>query len=121
MFKIESNWDGVTQGWGRHVILKHVVTDITVKPPVNRVYYTVYAHMVSVAQNLSSGANVARGETIGIAGSTGTDKVHLHFEAYKNDLAKTSRVDPYGVYNTRDKYPGNSLNSLFTTSPPSVP
>ena len=119
---IQPAWDGKTQGWGRYVILKHVVTDNSVKPPVTTVYYTLYAHLLSVAQNLTVGANVARGSTIAIAGDTGTTAgVHLHFEAYKKDLARASRIDPFGIHNTRQFYPGNNPKSLFTTSPPSFP
>jgi murein DD-endopeptidase MepM/ murein hydrolase activator NlpD len=48
-------------------------------------YDTAYAHLDRIAENITEGATVAKGQIIGFVGSTGlATGPHLHFEMYKN-------------------------------------
>jgi murein DD-endopeptidase MepM/ murein hydrolase activator NlpD len=49
-------------------------------------YETLYAHMSRLAENISSGAKVNQGQTIGYVGATGrTTGPHLHYEVRLNN------------------------------------
>ena len=60
--------------YGTHIVIRHPWNGITDR------YRTLYAHLSSVL--VSRGDTVKRGQTIGIAGATGTGAVHLHFSVF---------------------------------------
>jgi Peptidase family M23./LysM domain./G5 domain. len=64
-----AGWDG---GYGNKIVIDH-----------NNGFKTVYAHLSKI--NVSVGQTVAKGQQIGVMGSTGNSTgIHLHFEVYKN-------------------------------------
>lgn len=69
-------WSG---GYGYYVDIQHAAG-----------YVTRYAHMVSQG-SVAPGAKVARGQQIGIVGSTGNSTgAHLHFEVWRNGSVYTA-------------------------------
>lgn len=69
--------------YGNYVVIDH-----------NNGYETLYAHLSS--SSVSVGQTVAKGQKIGVMGSTGRSTgVHLHFEVYKNGTL----VNPLNVLN----------------------
>jgi len=61
-------------GFGNIVILDH-----------GRGYQTYYAHLSKIGQGIKAGVQVARGDLIGLVGSTGHSTApHLHFETRKD-------------------------------------
>jgi murein DD-endopeptidase MepM/ murein hydrolase activator NlpD len=61
-------------GFGNLIILDH-----------GRGYQTYYAHLSKFQKGIKAGVSVARGETIGLVGSTGHSTApHLHFETRKD-------------------------------------
>ncbi len=61
-------------GFGNLIILDH-----------GRGYQTYYAHLSKIAKGMKAGARVARGDMIGLVGSTGHSTApHLHFETRKD-------------------------------------
>ncbi|MFS1519436.1 M23 family metallopeptidase [Bacillus sp. SCS-151] len=77
--------------YGETVFIKHNID--------GQVYTTVYAHMVSSSRRLFEGEEVAKGQVIGIKGTTGKSfGVHLHFEIHQGEwyYNKTNAVDPIG-------------------------
>jgi len=53
-------------------------------------YTSLYGHLSKIL--VRKGQDIAKGDTIGLAGSTGRSTgVHLHYEIHQND----SRIDPY--------------------------
>ena len=61
-------------GFGNLIILDH-----------GRGYQTYYAHLSKIGNGIKAGVQVARGEMIGLVGSTGHSTApHLHFETRKD-------------------------------------
>lgn len=54
-------------------------------------YVTVYAHLSSI--NVAVGQDVTRGQVLGVVGSTGTDRVQLHYEQRLNGEEVTVVLD----------------------------
>jgi murein DD-endopeptidase MepM/ murein hydrolase activator NlpD len=72
-------------GFGKLIILDHGLG-----------YQTYYAHLSVIKPEIKVGARVARGDVIGLVGSTGHSTApHLHFETRKDH----KYVDPFD--NTR--------------------
>jgi murein DD-endopeptidase MepM/ murein hydrolase activator NlpD len=70
---------GPVSGFGNHVRIKHNGFD------------TSYSHLSEIPSNITVGAAVTKGETVGLSGNTGLSTgPHLHFEYYINGSA----VDP---------------------------
>jgi len=70
---------GPVSGFGNHVRVKH------------NGFETSYSHLSEIPANITPGASVAKGETVGLSGNTGLSTgPHLHFEYYLNGTA----VDP---------------------------
>jgi murein DD-endopeptidase MepM/ murein hydrolase activator NlpD len=68
-------------GFGNLIILDH-----------GRGYQTYYAHLSKIRKGLKEGVQIARGEMIGLVGSTGHSTApHLHFETRKD----TRYLDPF--------------------------
>ncbi|MDA5280296.1 M23 family metallopeptidase [Streptomyces sp. NPDC054904] len=84
---VEAGWGGA---YGNNVIIKH-----------NDGTYTQYGHMDSLS--VSAGQQVAPGQQIGLAGTTGNSSgVHLHFEArtsaqYGSDINPLAYLRSHGV------------------------
>ena len=65
---------GRRSGFGNLIILDH-----------GRGYQTYYAHLSKIRKGIKAGVPVARGDTIGLVGSTGRSTApHLHFETRKD-------------------------------------
>jgi murein DD-endopeptidase MepM/ murein hydrolase activator NlpD len=65
---------GWRSGFGNLVILDH-----------GRGYQTYYAHLSKIRKGIKAGVHVARGDMIGLVGSTGRSTApHLHFETRKD-------------------------------------
>lgn len=63
---------GYDNSYGNHMIINH-----------NNGYYTLYAHMASIARGIKVGSTVGRGQLIGYMGMTGVATgPHLHFEVW---------------------------------------
>jgi len=72
---------GKRRGFGNLIILDH-----------GRGYQTYYAHLSKIGTGIKAGVQVARGDTIGLVGSTGRSTgAHLHFETRKD----TRYLDPF--------------------------
>jgi murein DD-endopeptidase MepM/ murein hydrolase activator NlpD len=72
---------GRKNGFGNIVILDH-----------GRGYQTYYAHLSKIGKGIKPGVPVARGDVIGLVGSTGRSTApHLHFETRKD----TRYLDPF--------------------------
>jgi murein DD-endopeptidase MepM/ murein hydrolase activator NlpD len=72
---------GRRSGFGNLIILDH-----------GRGYQTYYAHLSKIGKGIKAGAPVARGDIIGLVGSTGRSTApHLHFETRKD----ARYVDPF--------------------------
>ena len=70
---------GPVSGFGNHVRVKH------------NGFETSYSHLSEIPANITPGASVIEGETVGLSGNTGLSTgPHLHFEYYLNGSA----VDP---------------------------
>jgi murein DD-endopeptidase MepM/ murein hydrolase activator NlpD len=70
---------GPVSGFGNHVRIKH------------NGFETSYSHLSEIPANITPGATVVEGETVGLSGNTGLSTgPHLHFEYYLNGAA----VDP---------------------------
>jgi len=70
---------GPVSGFGNHVRIKH------------NGFETSYSHLSEIPANVTPGATVVEGETIGLSGNTGLSTgPHLHFEYYLSGAA----VDP---------------------------
>jgi murein DD-endopeptidase MepM/ murein hydrolase activator NlpD len=69
------SWAGCTNwGYGCHIIVDH-----------NNGFQTLYAHLSSI--NVSVGQNVAKGNQLGVMGTTGLSTgIHLHFEIRQNGV-----------------------------------
>jgi hypothetical protein len=135
-------YDPATGKWinnyGNFVLIRHDKKD-----PDGNDYFTLYAHLESVALGIppqdrysidytnyddnSKWRFVSRGETIGESGEDGAPGtgIHLHFEVQRKGYAQY-RTDPYDLYKTRNYYPGYDdyvgcgSNYLWTTDPPHV-
>jgi murein DD-endopeptidase MepM/ murein hydrolase activator NlpD len=69
---LEAGWTNV--GYGQYVLVDH-----------GNGYRTLYAHMSKIL--VQRGQSVAKGERIGLVGSTGNSTgPHLHFEIYRNGV-----------------------------------
>ena len=65
---------GRNGGFGNLIILDH-----------GRGYQTYYAHLSKIGKGIKAGVHVARGDMIGLVGSTGRSTApHLHFETRKD-------------------------------------
>jgi len=72
---------GKRRGFGNLIILDH-----------GRGYQTYYAHLSKIGKGIKAGVHVARGDVIGLVGSTGRSTApHLHFETRKD----TRYLDPF--------------------------
>lgn len=102
---------------GNAVFIKHVLE--------GRVFYTYYGHLASIEAGIPQGNQrqttwVTRGQKLGMAGSTGADTVHLHFQLN----TPSGPVDPYDLWTTREPYsPGcrecrTGGAPLWTADPP---
>lgn len=70
-------------GYGKHIVIDHEEVF------QNESYSTLYAHLSRII--VKNGEHVARGDTIGFTGNTGTStNPHLHYEVIKNG----KRVNP---------------------------
>ncbi|PLT28991.1 peptidase M23 [Peribacillus deserti] len=79
-----------SSSYGNVVFISHSIN--------GQVYTTVYAHMQSFS--VSTGQVVAKGQQIGVMGSTGQSTgQHLHFELHKGswNAAKSNAVNPVGI------------------------
>jgi hypothetical protein len=103
---------------GNAVWIEHRINDQT--------YYSYYGHLDTIEAFIPQGNQrntvaVQRGQKIGVAGSTGSDSIHLHFQV---SFAHTP-VDPYDLWVKREPYaPGcqpclMGPSPLWTTNPPS--
>ena len=78
-------YKGESNGNGLHVILQHTLNGKTV--------YTLYSHLKNYSSCPAVGKTVAKGQKIGVMGSTGnSDGVHLHFGVFAGGYSS----DPYG-------------------------
>lgn len=107
-----------TSRQGNAVWIKHDVGGQT--------YYTYYGHLDSIESDIPTGNQrntvlVKRGQKIGVAGSTGSSTIHLHFQVNR----PSGPVDPYDLWSTSEPYmPGCAScelghDHLWTTNPPS--
>jgi murein DD-endopeptidase MepM/ murein hydrolase activator NlpD len=88
---------GPVSGFGNHVRIKH------------NGFETSYSHLSEIPANITPGAAVTEGETIGLSGNTGLSTgPHLHFEYYLSGAA----VDPL-------PHMGVEVAGAVTTSAPS--
>ena len=88
---------GPVSGFGNHVRIKH------------NGFETSYSHLSEIPANVTPGATVTEGETIGLSGNTGLSTgPHLHFEYYLSGAA----VDPL-------PHMGVEVAGAVTTSAPS--
>jgi murein DD-endopeptidase MepM/ murein hydrolase activator NlpD len=72
---------GRRSGFGNLIILDH-----------GRGYQTYYAHLSKVQKGIKAGVRIARGDVIGLVGSTGRSTApHLHFETRKD----SRYLDPF--------------------------
>lgn len=72
---------GRRSGFGNLIILDH-----------GRGYQTYYAHLSKIGKGIKAGVHVARGDIIGLVGSTGRSTApHLHFETRKD----SRYLDPF--------------------------
>lgn len=70
----EVSFAGRRRGFGNLIILDH-----------GRGYQTYYAHLSKIGKGIKPGVHVARGDMIGLVGSTGRSTgPHLHFETRKD-------------------------------------
>ncbi len=70
-------------GYGKHIVIEHEEVFL------DESYATLYAHLSRIV--VKEGEQVARGDTIGFTGNTGTStNPHLHYEVIKNG----KRVNP---------------------------
>jgi murein DD-endopeptidase MepM/ murein hydrolase activator NlpD len=84
---------GINQGYGHWVKIEHIVP--IADGEVER-WVTVYAHLKagSIPDDVGVGATVARGQNIGLVGSTGISTgPHLHFELHIDGVV----VDPLPI------------------------
>lgn len=128
-------------GYGTFVYIRHDEKD-----SAGNNYFTLYAHLDSVATGIvskprgstdyTSWTPVKRGDFIGKAGTTGVADptwIHLHFEVQRGGYPY-GKTDPYDLYKTRIYYPrawlrlgeeneytNSGPNYLWTTDPPSLP
>lgn len=131
-------WDGYSSSYGNYVLVRHIVRDGTTLDD----YYTLYAHLDSVAAKVSdapstTGVRVQRGEYLGEAGETGSASggvIHLHFELLEEaSWSCTYRLDPYDLYDQVDSNAepgvyasqmdlssGMGSNPYFISDPPRV-
>lgn len=110
--------------YGEYVLIRHPDTD-----DKGQNFYTLYAHLsdkLDVCNRITvptAGRTVARGEKLGVSGSTGKSTgVHLHFEVQRGAFA-SHKTDPYDLYELKGVYgTGYGSNAgaraLWTTSPP---
>ena len=75
---------GAYEGYGLHVVIRHPWGSQTHR------YRTLYGHLYSVS--VVAGQNVQRGQVIGIAGKTGTEAIHLHFNVHDTEEGFTGYV-----------------------------
>ena len=88
---------GPVSGFGNHVRIKH------------NGFETSYSHLSEIPTNITPGAAVVEGETVGLSGNTGLSTgPHLHFEYYLNGAA----VDPL-------PHMGVEVAGAATVAPPS--
>ena len=79
---------GKMGGYGNLIILDHGLG-----------YQTYYAHLSVITPFVKQGATIARGDLIGLVGSTGRSTApHLHFEARKD----TKYIDPFDTTSQMD-------------------
>jgi murein DD-endopeptidase MepM/ murein hydrolase activator NlpD len=89
-YPVKSVADGVVvlaeesdSGLGVQVVVEHVIDGVAVR--------TVYAHLQYGSLAVSTGDTVARGQQLGVVGSTGASTgPHLHFEV----LIAEEQIDP---------------------------
>ncbi len=78
----EAGWDST--GYGNKVVVEHVIN--------GQVVSSLYAHMQDSSIVVSVGDTVARGQTLGLVGSTGESTgAHLHLAILVNEVF----IDPY--------------------------
>jgi murein DD-endopeptidase MepM/ murein hydrolase activator NlpD len=93
---------GPVSGFGNHVRVKH------------NGFETSYSHLSEIPPNITPGAEVAKGETIGYSGNTGLSTgPHLHFEYYLNGTA----VDPMPHMGTEVAGTVTTTTTTVTTGP----
>lgn len=98
---------GSNGGYGNSVLIDH-----------GDGFYTRYSHMKKIQDGIIVGAQVKKGDKLGIMGSTGNSTgTHLDFEIYKDGLAASNRVDPLDYFNTDPEY--GSINPSTITKIPS--
>ncbi len=72
---------GRRRGFGNLVVLDH-----------GEGYQTYYAHLSAIREGVTAGAAIARGQIVGLVGSTGhSTGPHLHFEVHRGDAF----IDPF--------------------------
>jgi murein DD-endopeptidase MepM/ murein hydrolase activator NlpD len=74
----EARQSSLTKGYGKYIRLRH-----------SNGYDTIYAHLSEFL--VSEGDRVAKGQQIGLSGSTGTAEPHLHFEVQNSETGKDLR------------------------------
>jgi len=108
---VEVGYDA--SGYGNYVILQD---------KYNTTFYSRYGHLSSVS--VSTPTYVARGQKIGITGTTGASTArHLHFDLPMNYFTSRMLIDPYGWFSLYpDPLPG-SVHDLKWASgyPPTNP
>lgn len=84
-------------GMGNCVIVRHAV--VVSSKGATATYYTMYAHLASLANGLKAGQVVNRGQSLGMMGATGYGQAnywgstpHLHFEVKTVGITE----NPYG-------------------------
>ncbi len=79
----------------------------------NNGYYTLYSHLKSGSIVVNKGDRVAKGQKLGIIGTTGqSTAVHLHFQIDKGSNA--SAIDPYDyLFNNKEFI--NQTKEQYTT------
>ena len=73
----------------RHIVLE-------VEDPSDGPIFLVYIHLHSIAEGITIGAEVARGQLIGTVGEDDATYPHLHIEFRKGSPAEKSSVHPLG-------------------------
>ena len=90
-------------GYGKYIRIKHGN------------YFSLYAHLSSIATGLTVGKTIDAGTLIGYSGHSGTTQPHLHFEIRKeeNKGQKNTVINPAKVLTGTSYAPGIEDSAVF--------